>query len=103
MAVFSPNLLELQKLLGLYPEESSDAAVKAVHTFVERLPRTSDCAIIVRAGPLGSYTYTTEWKGWVPAFWTEQDRVVDVTGGGNAWIGGLCAGLLLTSNWRTGK
>ena len=32
---------------------------------------------------------------WVPAYWTEAqiDQVVDVTGAGNGFLGGLCAAL----------
>jgi len=47
---------------------------------------------------MGSYTLSAQWRGWVPAYWKphEQDQVVDVTGGGNAWLGGLCAGLSLS-------
>lgn len=35
----------------------------------------------------------------VPAYWTEQDqdRVVDVTGGGNAFLGGLVAGMRISN------
>ncbi|OCF33183.1 hypothetical protein I316_05228 [Kwoniella heveanensis BCC8398] len=60
--------------------------------------------IIVRAGKLGSYTLSDQWRGWIPAYWgeDEQGRVVDVTGGGNAFLGGLCAGLLISNgNIRT--
>jgi len=34
---------------------------------------------------------------WVSAFWTSQDtdKIVDVTGAGNSFLGGLAAGLLL--------
>lgn len=32
---------------------------------------------------------------WVPAYYQNSDRVVDVTGAGNAFLGGLMAGLYL--------
>lgn len=62
-------------------------------------------AIVLRVGELGSYTLSDQWSGWVPAFWREdeQKRVVDVTGGGNAFLGGLLAGLLISDgNMRIG-
>ena len=63
-------------------------------------------AVIIRAGKLGSYTYSDGWIGWVPAYWreNEQEKVVDVTGGGNGYMGGLCAGLLLSDgDFKTGQ
>lgn len=35
---------------------------------------------------------------WVEAFWKDQSRVKDVTGGGNSFLGGLGAGLALTGD-----
>jgi len=56
--------------------------------------------VIIRCGAMGAYRYTCGKEGrWVEAFWTErnQERVVDVTGAGNAFLGGLSAGLHLNS------
>ena len=64
--------------------------------------------LIVRAGSLGSYTIsndsylTTKSDGsgteefHTPAYWRkgEQGSVIDPTGGGNAFMGGLCAGMI---------
>lgn len=55
---------------------------------------------------MGSYTLSTSWTGWVPAYWQkeEQDMVVDPTGGGNGFMGGLCAGLLVSGgDMRVGE
>jgi sugar/nucleoside kinase (ribokinase family) len=60
--------------------------------------------VIIRAAALGAYVC---WRGsdanehigrWVDAYWTSEyaERVVDVTGAGNAFLGGLAAGLELT-------
>ncbi|WWD22808.1 hypothetical protein CI109_107302 [Kwoniella shandongensis] len=103
-AVFSPNLLELESILGIVSSDTPTASnvVEAAEQFHTRLVQScgdpAKPAIIVRAGELGSYTLSSDWRGWVPAFWTEadQDRVVDPTGGGNAFMGGLCAGLLIS-------
>lgn len=108
-AVFSPNLLEMQSILSIpfgNPPIRSDV-VHAAETFHHLVAATGEPvpAVIVRAGGLGSYTLSDAWKGWVPAYWREdeQERVVDVTGGGNGFLGGLCAGLLLSDgDFRSG-
>lgn len=57
--------------------------------------------VIIRSGAMGAYAL---WKSsergiWVPAYWTTADgeKVVDVTGAGNSFLGGLAAGLVLSS------
>ena len=93
--VISPNLIETQTILSISPADGTDDVVHAARTFHDTLSRQT--TVIIRAGELGSYTVAPDWEGWVPAYWkrAEQDQVVDVTGGGNAWMGGLCAGMLL--------
>jgi len=54
--------------------------------------------VIIRCADLGACVATREMGcRWVDAFWTSQDasHVVDVTGAGNSFLGGLAAGLLL--------
>jgi len=53
--------------------------------------------VIIRSGAMGAYVATRAKGGkWVDAFWTDnKDKVVDVTGAGNSFLGGLAAGLLL--------
>lgn len=109
-AAFSPNALEMQAILGRTEEESTEVVEDAARTFEQlirqRHPEHNKTAVIVRAGGLGSYTLSSTWSGWVPAYWStdQQDKVVDVTGGGNSYLGGLCAGLLLADgDWRAGE
>ena len=99
-AVFSPNLLEMQAILGLPADSTQEGAEQAAHAFHDLLSDPRGTAVIVRAGSMGSYTISDSWTGWVPAYWTasQQDKVVDPTGGGNAWLGGLMAGLLLSDD-----
>jgi len=101
--IFSPNLLELQSILSIEPNNPPrpEDVTLATEQFRAQLSRDSPMnlpAVIVRAGELGAYTASDRWTGWVPAFWSsdQQDRVVDPTGGGNAFLGGLMAGLLLS-------
>jgi len=57
-------------------------------------------AVIIRCGALGAYVLTREGGGkWFEAYWTKDDasRIVDVTGAGNSFLGGLSAGLELVN------
>jgi len=92
----------MQSLLSIIPLQETQAkevetAAKAFRDLAIRHNQYSP-VIILRAGEMGSYTLDSEEGVWVPAYWTkeEQVRVVDPTGGGNAFCGGLCAGLLLS-------
>lgn len=112
IAVFSPNLLELQSILSI-PHSSPpihshvEIAARQFQTLLLNKSSGSQLpAIIVRVGELGAYTLSSSWTGWVPAFWTkaDQSRIVDVTGRGNSFLGGLAAGLLISDgDIRTGK
>ncbi|WVR03315.1 hypothetical protein IAU60_000306 [Kwoniella sp. DSM 27419] len=103
--IISPNLLELQTLLAISPADTSqphhaeEAAFALYRRLQTAIPGSTPPAIIVRAGELGSFTLSSQWTGWVPPYYetADQDKVIDVTGGGNAFLGGLCAGLLLTN------
>lgn len=55
-------------------------------------------SVVVRAGKLGSYAIWPGGEAFTPAYWreTDQGRVRDTTGGGNAFLGGICAGLMLS-------
>lgn len=88
---------------------SSPAALSSSSSNNERERRESR-VVVVRCGPLGvcfafpsstsdpSTTTTTTAVRWLPAVFgaDEQGRVRDVTGGGNAFLGGMAAGLKLT-------
>jgi len=59
--------------------------------------------VIIRSGEMGAYVKSLEGGGrWIDAFWTssadDAGSVVDVTGAGNSFLGGLAAGLLLTKD-----
>ncbi|KAG6855060.1 hypothetical protein C0991_005989 [Blastosporella zonata] len=62
---------------------------------------TQEGYVIIRSGELGAYVKSLSSKGqWIQAFWTAEnsERIVDVTGAGNSFLGGLAAGLLLTED-----
>jgi sugar/nucleoside kinase (ribokinase family) len=75
-----------------------------------------DRGVVVRCGALGCCVATDRYTKadietekprpeltWIDAYWTKdatpdfQDHIVDVTGGGNAFLGGLSAGWKLTN------
>ncbi|MCC6906202.1 MAG: hypothetical protein IT326_10195 [Anaerolineae bacterium] len=80
--LYSPNLLEARKLFGDRPVADTLRALAALG------PRY----VVLRMGGRGSVTYdATTGESWsVPVV---PVAVVDVTGGGNAYIGGMIVGL----------
>ena len=105
-AVLSPNLLEMQAILGAPQDQTRQSTETAAQAFYDLLPNPQATAVIVRAGAMGSYTLSKSWTGWIPAYWTDldQDKVIDPTGGGNSWLGGLLAGLLSSDgDMKTGR
>lgn len=49
--------------------------------------------MVVRAGKDGCYIATNEKCQWIPAYHQSSEKVIDPTGGGNTFLGGLCVGL----------
>jgi hypothetical protein len=113
-------LLEAQRILGdaQPPEDTSadhpdSAPVNVMRAVARRLydllsqGQPNDAlpnspappAVVLRAGKLGSHAIWATGEAGTPAYWREtgqeQGRVRDTTGGGNAFLGGLCAGLVL--------
>ncbi|CAK1360815.1 hypotheticalsprotein [Cercospora beticola] len=53
-------------------------------------------AVVVRAGAEGCFVLTSSQKRWLPAYHSDSSRVIDPTGGGNGFLGGLAVGLVRT-------
>jgi fructose-1-phosphate kinase PfkB-like protein len=51
-------------------------------------------AVVVRAGKDGCFVARQEFRKWLPAFHQSPEKVVDPTGGGNGFLGGLAMGLV---------
>lgn len=60
--------------------------------------------VVIRAGALGCvYALTgSDDVRWCPAYWKDQRKVVDPTGAGNAFMGGLVAALDEGKNMHEG-
>lgn len=51
-------------------------------------------AVVIRSGSLGACSAKrSERPKWTPAYYQSSEKVVDVTGAGNAFLAGLIAGL----------
>ena len=53
-------------------------------------------AVVVRASKEGCYVLSNQVSQWLPAYHTDSSRVLDPTGGGNGFLGGLAVGLVRT-------
>ncbi|OAX40659.1 Ribokinase-like protein [Rhizopogon vinicolor AM-OR11-026] len=97
ITILSPNAEEALSLLSLPLIVTKPAVENAASEFI-KMGVGEGGSVIIRSGALGAYIITSDRKGqWIDAFWSSEniDRVVDVTGAGNTFLGGLAAGLLL--------
>ncbi|KAF2842600.1 PfkB family carbohydrate kinase-like protein [Patellaria atrata CBS 101060] len=99
--VVSPNHTELGGFFGGsdksvdrdFIEQCCDAWIR------EGIGSDQGGAVVVRAGKEGCYLAASENNStmhtqlWIPAFHRNQEKVIDPTGGGNAFLGGLAIGL----------
>ncbi|CAO3688422.1 unnamed protein product [Rhizopus microsporus] len=104
--IISPNHEETAEMLGykfeeLLSQHSND--FKQTVEYCARLlfdkVKKSTIKLVVRASKYGALVMTSGCMEWVPAYWdnrTDHDKVVDVTGAGNAFCGGYAAGWLHT-------
>ncbi|ETW84344.1 hypothetical protein HETIRDRAFT_314466 [Heterobasidion irregulare TC 32-1] len=101
VAVLPPNAEEALALLSM-PLPATKPAIEDAAARLLALgvgPGRSGW-VIVRSGALGAYVASRQRRGeWVDAYWAPADapaKVVDVTGAGNSFLGGLAAGMALT-------
>ncbi|BGP40466.1 hypothetical protein JCM10449v2_004428 [Rhodotorula kratochvilovae] len=102
--VFSPNHEEAGAFFALSPAEVACGGREGIEALARRfLAEGAADVVLIRSGPLGAFALRRggEESGvWVPAFHSYEDgratgKVVDVTGAGNSFLGGLMAGLVL--------
>jgi len=99
ISILSPNSEEALSLLTMPLPPTKTSIEQAAQTYLDIGigPAGSGC-IIVRSAHLGAYVKTRSREGlWVDAYWTvdDKEKVVDVTGAGNSFLGGIAAGLQL--------
>ncbi|KAJ6599288.1 Ribokinase-like protein [Mycena vulgaris] len=97
--ILSPNAEEALSLLSISLPPTKQLVEEAARKFLELgVGVEGKGCVIIRSGALGACIATKDdAPRWVPAFWTSKDadKIVDVTGAGNSFLGGLAAGLLL--------
>jgi len=102
ISILSPNAEEALSLLSLPLPPSRELIELAAHKFLDiGVGQDKTGWIIIRSGALGAYMKSERTKGaWVDAYWTKEDNheIVDVTGAGNGFLGGLAAGLILSDD-----
>jgi len=95
--ILSPNAEETLTVLSLPLPPTKASIEEAAATFLGHgLGRDNRGHVVIRSGALGAYVVSRERDGrWIDAFWTsaDVDKIVDVTGAGNSFLGGLSAGL----------
>ncbi|KAK4544531.1 hypothetical protein LTR36_004103 [Oleoguttula mirabilis] len=107
--VISPNHEELGSLFSFTHSTGVDktAVEKQAQTLLAHgIGPSGQGAVVVRAGKEGCYiaanhasasSPSSSLSHWLPAYHTNAARVVDPTGGGNGFLGGLAIGLVHTS------
>jgi len=94
----SPNAEEALSILSLHTQPKRWAIEQAADTFLEfGIGEERTGSIVIRCGEMGAYVKSHAKEGmWIDAFWNSREdsrRIVDVTGAGNSFLGGLAAGL----------
>jgi len=91
----SPNH---EEIAGFYGVEYVDRALieqRAVDWLTNSKEDSKLKAVVVRVGKDGCLVASRErmTTRWIPAYHRNSDKVIDPTGGGNAFLGGLAIGL----------
>jgi sugar/nucleoside kinase (ribokinase family) len=98
--IISPNHEELAAIFSFThpPEGPSKEAIEdhAQRLFDAGIGPDKQGAVVVRAGAEGCFVLSPRQRQWLPAYHTDASRVVDPTGGGNGFLGGLAVGLVRT-------
>ncbi|KAI0049586.1 Ribokinase-like protein [Auriscalpium vulgare] len=96
--ILSPNAEEALSLLSLSVPVSRRSVENACSRFLDLgVGPEGSGWVIIRSGALGAFVASRKRPGeWIDAFWVDGTHVVDVTGAGNGFLGGLAAGMVLT-------
>lgn len=110
ITVFSPNHIELgtffSESYAAFDRSAVEDQAAYIWTAVQgNTPRSGPRlqALIIRAAQHGCLVLTGDISNavWLPAFWSQsqQERVIDPTGAGNSFLGGLTQGWMNTDSW----
>ncbi|KAF8901708.1 Ribokinase-like protein [Gymnopilus junonius] len=102
ISILSPNAEEALSLLSTPLPSTKNSIENAADRFLGfGVGDEGSGWVVIRSGAMGVYLKSRDTQGtWVTAFWTAKDgdKIVDVTGAGNAFLGGLAAGLVLSGD-----
>ncbi|KAF2473002.1 Ribokinase-like protein [Lindgomyces ingoldianus] len=91
--VVSPNHSELGAFFGRDTDAKDHVDYRAIEDLCNRWLQ-SGVGIVVRAGKDGCFVARQDFGKWVPAYHQSAEKVLDPTGGGNGFLGGLAMGLV---------
>ncbi|KAI0663092.1 Ribokinase-like protein [Cubamyces menziesii] len=102
ISVLSPNADEALSLLSMPLPPTKELVEEACRRFLDiGVGPNGTGAVVIRSGAMGACVAQREQAlVWVDAYWSgpeSLDKVVDVTGAGNSFLGGLGAGLVLAN------
>lgn len=97
--VVSPNHLELAEFFKVAAVDSGNVSRAGVKQCVDAwlasgVGKDGHGAVVVRAGKDGCYVATRDKDSWIPPYHESAESVIDPTGGGNGFLGGLAVGLV---------
>lgn len=94
--ILSPNAAEAASFLNLTEPKTESECEDIALKFLPYMSKTSKSAIVLRCGEMGSLLYSHKGKKWFAPYHIDQSKVVDPTGCGNTFVGGLSTALALT-------
>ncbi|OJT10494.1 hypothetical protein TRAPUB_12932 [Trametes pubescens] len=102
ISILSPNAEEAFSLLSMPLTTTKEAVEEACRRYLDMgIGPNGTGHVIIRSGALGAcVAQRGQPLTWIDAYWSGPEgasRVVDVTGAGNSFLGGLAAGLVLSN------
>lgn len=94
--VFLPNLEEAMALTDWKSVPRTEAQFDELADTFFRYQDPEKGGTVLRCGPLGCYIKSKGLSVLLPAYHLDQEKVVDVTGGGNSFCGAFMTALVLS-------
>ncbi|ORY18504.1 Ribokinase-like protein [Clohesyomyces aquaticus] len=97
--VVSPNHSELGSFFGRKMDAGDHVDFRAIEDLCGKwlengVALDKQGGIVIRAGKDGCFVARQGFQKWMPAYHQSADKVIDPTGGGNGFLGGLAIGLV---------
>lgn len=95
--ILTPNAKEAAMFFDMPEPVERDSIEQLARKYIDHLK--PGAALVLRCGSKGCLLLSTQIRQWYPAYHSPEYsdfKVVDPTGGGNSFVGGLAAGLVLS-------